>query len=95
MLNLELQVKICDLGLARQYGSPLKPYTQPVVTLFYRAPELLLGTDIYTTAIDVWSLGCIMGELLRKQARPGLFLSSTKVSRSAKLFKFLGLLVIR
>ena len=38
-----VQLKICDFGLARQYGSPLKPYTHLVVTLWYRAPELLLG----------------------------------------------------
>ena len=37
------ELKICDFGLARQYGSPLKPYTHMVVTLWYRAPELLLG----------------------------------------------------
>ncbi len=37
------ELKICDFGLARQYGSPLRPYTHNVVTLWYRAPELLLG----------------------------------------------------
>ncbi len=37
------ELKICDFGLARQYGSPLKAYTHMVVTLWYRAPELLLG----------------------------------------------------
>ncbi|CAI9118490.1 OLC1v1020068C1 [Oldenlandia corymbosa var. corymbosa] len=58
------KVKICDFGLARGYGSPSKPYTQTVVTLLYRAPELLLGAKEYSTAIDMWSLGCIMAELL-------------------------------
>lgn len=58
------ELKICDLGLARQYGSPLRPYTQPVVTLWYRAPELLLGLKRYSTPIDMWSVGAIMGELL-------------------------------
>lgn len=57
-------LKICDFGLARQYGSPLKPYTSLVVTLWYRAPELLFGTTLYSTAVDMWSVGCIMGELL-------------------------------
>jgi serine/threonine protein kinase len=46
------------------YGSPLSKYTHEVVTLCYRAPELLLGAPLYSTAIDVWSLGCIMAELL-------------------------------
>ena len=42
-LNLVGVAQICDMGLARQYGSPLQPYTHNVVTLWYRAPELLLG----------------------------------------------------
>lgn len=52
-LRFRGELKICDFGLARQYGSPLKPYTHTVVTLWYRAPELLFGTKIYSTAIDV------------------------------------------
>lgn len=39
-------MKIADFGLAREYGSPLKPYTPIVVTLWYRAPELLLGIKV-------------------------------------------------
>ena len=44
------ELKICDFGLARQYGSPLRPYTHNVVTLWYRAPELLMGesSDVVT-----------------------------------------------
>jgi cell division cycle 2-like protein len=55
-------LKICDFGLARQYGSPLTDYTVPVVTLYYRSIELLLGTRRYSTPADVWSVGCIFGE---------------------------------
>jgi cell division cycle 2-like protein len=47
-------LKVGDFGLAREYGSPLKPYTSVVVTLWYRAPELLLGIREYSTHIDVW-----------------------------------------
>jgi cell division cycle 2-like protein len=54
LYNNKGDLKICDLGLARQYGSPLRPYTHMVVTLWYRAPELLLGTQLYSTAIDMW-----------------------------------------
>lgn len=60
-------VKIGDLGLARLYSSPLQSlYTgdKVVVTIWYRAPELLLGARHYTTAIDMWAVGCIWGELL-------------------------------
>ena len=57
---------LADFGLARPYGLPLQPYTPTVVTLWYRAPELLLGAGVYGPAVDVWSAGCVMGELLRK-----------------------------
>lgn len=60
-------VKIGDLGLARIYASPLQPlYTSDkvVVTIWYRSPDLLLGAKHYTTSVDVWSIGCIFGELL-------------------------------
>lgn len=46
------QLKICDFGLARQYGEPLKPYTHLVVTLWYRSPELLLGEEERRTIIQ-------------------------------------------
>ncbi|KXZ53820.1 CDKH1 protein [Gonium pectorale] len=64
LYNNHGELKICDFGLARQFGSPLRSYTQPVVTLWYRPPELLLGETLYSTAVDMWSIGCIMAELL-------------------------------
>ncbi|XP_002741678.2 cyclin-dependent kinase 10-like [Saccoglossus kowalevskii] len=65
-------LKIADFGLARTYGIPLKPMTPKVVTLWYRAPELLLGSKEQTTAIDMWASGCILGELLaHKPLMPG------------------------
>ena len=67
LLNNQGELKICDFGLARQYGSPLKTYTSLVVTLWYRSPELLLGCREYSTAVDMWSLGCIMAEFLAKE----------------------------
>lgn len=60
-------VKIGDMGLARVYSNPLVPlYSNDmvVVTIWYRAPELLLGARHYTTGIDIWAIGCIWGELL-------------------------------
>ena len=57
-------VKIADFGLARYFGLPYKQMTPKVVTLWYRAPELLLNSSKQTTAIDIWSSGCILGELL-------------------------------
>ncbi|GAA5932926.1 hypothetical protein JCM3775_005266 [Rhodotorula graminis] len=67
LVNEKGQVKIGDLGLARLYQEPLQSlYTSDkiVVTVWYRSPELLLGARHYTPAIDMWSMGCIYGELL-------------------------------
>ncbi|KAG0142785.1 hypothetical protein CROQUDRAFT_673361 [Cronartium quercuum f. sp. fusiforme G11] len=60
-------VKIGDLGLARSYHSPLQSLyssDKVVVTIWYRSPDLLLGARHYSPSIDIWSVGCIMGELL-------------------------------
>ncbi|CAH1780024.1 unnamed protein product [Owenia fusiformis] len=57
-------LKIADFGLARKFEFPMKPMTPKVVTLWYRAPELLLGSKDQSTAIDMWAAGCILGELL-------------------------------
>lgn len=57
-------LKVADFGLARRYADPLGKYTPGVVTLWYRAPELLMAAPRYSTAVDVWSVGCIFAELL-------------------------------
>ncbi|KAI9138268.1 kinase-like domain-containing protein [Paraphysoderma sedebokerense] len=67
LMNNQGQIKVADFGLARKFGSPLGTMTQLVVTLWYRAPELLLGAKEYTTAIDMWSVGCIFAELINKE----------------------------
>lgn len=61
-------VKIADFGLARAFSIPIKPYTKDVVTLWYRAPELLLKIDEYATPIDIWAAGCIFAELAIKDS---------------------------
>uniref|UniRef100_I2CPA2 Cyclin-dependent kinase 2 homolog n=2 Tax=Nannochloropsis gaditana TaxID=72520 RepID=I2CPA2_NANGC len=78
---------IADLGLARTYGSPLRPYTPVVVTPGYRCPELLLGVKTYSTAVDIWSIGCIMGEVLT--GKP-LFRADTDIAQLEAIFKILG-----
>ncbi|CAG05488.1 unnamed protein product, partial [Tetraodon nigroviridis] len=68
LLNNRGQIKLADFGLARLYNSEeSRPYTNKVITLWYRPPELLLGEERYTPAIDVWSCGCILGELFTKR----------------------------
>ncbi|KAJ1960467.1 Cyclin-dependent kinase 11B [Dispira parvispora] len=80
-------IKIADFGLARKYGSPLGHMTQMVVTLWYRAPELLLGAKEYSTAIDMWSIGCIFAELLEKVP---LFQGRGEIDQLHQIFKLLG-----
>ena len=59
-------VKLADFGLARIFypGNEKVHYTNKVVTLWYRAPELLLGSRNYTEAVDMWSVGCVFAEMI-------------------------------
>ena len=66
------QIVLCDWGLARLFANPLQQHTSKVVTLWYRAPELLFGSKVYHTAVDMWAIGCIFAELLKhKPLLPG------------------------
>ena len=65
----------------------MKHYTPIVVTLWYRAPELLLGQKLYSTHIDVWSVGCIFGELIHMSP---LFRGESEQDQLHKIFKLLG-----
>ncbi|KAJ4457202.1 putative Cyclin-dependent kinase 3 [Paratrimastix pyriformis] len=66
LVNSAGQLKLADFGLARAFGIPIPPkYTHDVVTLWYRAPEVLLGSKAYSTPLDMWSVGLIFGEMAR------------------------------
>ncbi len=72
LVNNRGKLCLCDFGLARKYADPpprgASCYTPMVITLWYRPPELLLGPpDSYSTAVDIWSCGCIFAELLMKK----------------------------
>lgn len=72
LVNANCDVKICDFGLARGFNINDSDMTEYVVTRWYRAPELLLMCQEYTEAIDVWSVGCILAEMIqRKTLFPG------------------------
>lgn len=81
-------IKIADFGLSRIFYEPGRPYTPSVQTLWYRAPELLLGSRDYTMAIDMWSVGCIFYELVEKKVQfPGTEELSDQMLR---IFRTLG-----
>mmetsp|Transcript_19263 Transcript_19263/g.31168 ORF Transcript_19263/g.31168 Transcript_19263/m.31168 type:complete len:326 (-) Transcript_19263:522-1499(-) len=80
-------IKVADLGLGRAFSVPVKSYTHEIVTLWYRAPEVLLGGSHYSTPVDIWSVGCIFAELARKQP---LFPGDSELQQLLHVFKLLG-----
>jgi serine/threonine protein kinase len=54
LINKRLELKLADFGLARAFGIPVRGYSHEVVTLWYRAPDVLLGSRQYSTSIDIW-----------------------------------------
>lgn len=80
-------LKLCDFGIARVFASRGRPYSSNVVTLWYRAPELILSTGTYTETIDMWSVGCIFAEIILMEA---LFKGKTELEQLDLIFKCLG-----
>lgn len=80
-------LKIADFGLAREFGLPKCDMTPRVVTLWYRAPELLLDSKSHDAAVDLWATGCIVAELL---AHKPLFPGKTEVQMIDLIVKLLG-----
>jgi len=88
LIDKDDNLKLADFGLARAFGIPLRTYTHEVVTLWYRAPEVLLGSRHYSTAIDMWSVGCIFAEMVLQGAP--LFPGDSEIDQIFKIFKLLG-----
>ena len=80
-------VKLADFGLARTFSLPLKTYTHEVVTLWYRAPEVLMGAKQYSLPVDLWSMGCIFYEL--SHLKPFL-VGDSEIDQIFKIFQQLG-----
>ena len=87
LINNKLQLKLADFGLARAFGIPVNTFSNEVVTLWYRAPDVLLGSRTYNTSIDIWSAGCIMAEMYT--GRP-LFPGTTNEDQLQKIFRLMG-----
>jgi len=80
-------LKLADFGLARPVQLPVRTYTHEVVTLWYRAPEILLGGKQYSMPMDVWSMGCIFAELV---TRAPLFPGDSEIDQLFKIFRLMG-----
>ncbi|XP_072027290.1 cyclin-dependent kinase 17-like isoform X2 [Amphiura filiformis] len=87
LINEKGELKLADFGLARAKSVPSKTYSNEVVTLWYRPPDVLLGSTEYTTSIDMWGVGCIFYEMAA--GRP-LFPGSTVEDELHLIFKVLG-----
>ncbi|XP_013915148.1 PREDICTED: cyclin-dependent kinase 3 [Thamnophis sirtalis] len=87
LINEMGAIKLADFGLARAFGVPLRTYTHEVVTLWYRAPEILLGCKYYSTAVDIWSIGCIFAEMVTRKA---LFPGDSEIDQLFRIFRTLG-----
>ena len=88
LIDMDGALKLADFGLARAFGIPVRTYTHEVVTLWYRAPEILLGSRHYSTAVDVWSVGCIFAELAANGAP--LFKGDSEIDQIFKIFQVMG-----
>lgn len=88
LMNNRGIMQVADFGLARRLGLQPERLTPVVVTLWYRAPELLLGATQYTAAIDMWSVGCICAELLI--GRP-LLPGKTEADQTDRIFRVFGM----
>lgn len=80
-------LKLADFGLARAFGIPVRQYTREVITLWYRAPEILLGSKQYSTPVDLWSIGCIFAEMAMQKP---LFPGDSEIDELFKIFQVLG-----
>lgn len=87
LINKKGELKLADFGLARAFGIPVRNYSHEVVTLWYRAPDVLMGSRKYGPAIDVWSAGCIFAEMTTGHP---LFPGSSVSDELLRIFKILG-----
>ena len=87
LINRRGELKLADFGLARAFGIPVNTFSNEVVTLWYRAPDVLLGSRQYDTSIDIWSAGCIMAEMFT--GRP-LFPGQQNEDQLIRIFRLMG-----
>lgn len=87
LISEENVLKLADFGLARDYMIPVKNYTSDVVTLYYRPPDVLLGSKDYFETIDIWSIGCIFAEMIIGEP---LMKGNNEKDQLTQIFKIFG-----
>lgn len=87
LISSKGELKLADFGLAKLFGSPDRRYTPQCVTRWYRAPELLFGSEQYGPSVDIWAVGCIFAELM---LRTPYFPGENDIDQLGKIFAALG-----
>jgi len=87
LVNSQGQIKLADFGLARYFSLPSRCFTHEVITMWYRPPDILLGSNHYSTPVDIWSLGCIFYEMLTKTP---LYQGDSEIDQLFRIFRSLG-----
>lgn len=87
LINRHGELKLADFGLARAFAIPVKKMTHEVVTLWYRAPDVLLGNQQYGTGVDMWSVGCIFVEMMTGSPP---FADKSELGQLKKIFQVMG-----
>jgi len=87
LINRKGELKLADFGLARSFGIPVRSKSHEVVTLWYRAPDVLMGSTKYSATIDMWSTGCIFAEMVTSKP---LFPGKNNSDQLQQIFKVLG-----
>jgi len=88
LIGTDNTLKIADFGLAKIFGSPDRRYSPQACTIWYRAPELLMGASSYGAAADMWSVGCILGEMF--WMKPMFAGQENELSQLTRIFAVLG-----
>lgn len=87
LISREKELKVADFGLGRSFGIPMKKFSHEVVTLWYRSPDILLGSTQYGVTVDMWSIGCIFAEMVSSTP---LFAGKSDADQLLLIFQFLG-----
>lgn len=87
LIDNDLHLKLADFGLARAFVVPIPKYTHEVVTVWYRAPEILLGSSAYSIGVDMWAVGCVFAEMATGNP---LFGGDSEIDTIFKIFQKLG-----
>jgi len=88
LLDAKCHVKLCDFGLARSVKNASRLMTDYIATRWYRSPEVLVGSTNYSTAVDIWAVGCILGEMLKKKP---LFPGHNTLNQIEKILEMHGI----